>query len=121
MPSSPRIQKEVILSTALDILIREGYSAINIKRIAGALGCSTQPISWQFGGMDGFREALTDAAMDYVNRKIQPTAPDIVAAFEQTGEVYVDMAIDEPHLFRFICMGESGRPVEGGIDFPAQS
>lgn len=115
MPSSPKILKEDILQKALDILIREGYSAITIKRIANEMVCSTQPISWQFGGMDGFREALTNVAMDYVNRKIKPTAHNFVEAFEQTGEAYVDLAIDEPYLFRFICMGESGRHVEGGL------
>lgn len=115
MPSSPKIQKAQIVETALDILRHEGYGAINIKTVAAALGCSTQPISWQFGGMDGFRTALADAALTYVNDKIQSTAANVVAAFEQIGESYVDIAIDEPHLFRFICMGESGRRVEGGL------
>lgn len=49
MPSSPKIQKERIVQAVLDILLEKGYAAVNIK----ALECSTQLISWQFGGMDG--------------------------------------------------------------------
>ena len=53
MPSSPKIQKEVILKTAMDLLIREGNGAINIKTVAKELGYSTQPISRQFGSYSG--------------------------------------------------------------------
>lgn len=115
MPSNPKIPKELILETALSMLIRDGYKAINIKAVAKELHCSTQPISWQFGGMDGFRAELTEAAMRYVNQKIAPSAKNFVASFEQIGESYVDIAIDEPNLFRFIFMGESGRNVNGGL------
>ena len=115
MPSSPKIQKEVILSTALDILIKEGYSAINIKRIAGELGCSTQPISWQFGGMDGFRKELAEYAMSYVQQKMISTTDNFVVAFSERGQALVDLAIDEPNLFQFVFMGQSGSSLDGGF------
>ncbi len=53
MPSSPRIKKEDMLQAALELVSRDGYAALNIKAVARELGCSTAPISWQFGGMDG--------------------------------------------------------------------
>lgn len=115
MPSSPKIPKDRIVQTALRILIREGYAAITIQRIARELNCSTQPISWQFGGMDNFREALAAAAMEHVGQRLTSQADNPVAAFEQLGRAYVDVALDEPNLFCFICMGGSGRHVEGGL------
>lgn len=54
MPSSPKIPKEMILNAALTMLIRDGYSALNIKALAEELHCSTQPISRHFGNMEGF-------------------------------------------------------------------
>ncbi len=39
MPRSVQISKEKILKTALDILIRDGFSSVNIKSIASELGC----------------------------------------------------------------------------------
>ena len=51
MPRSVQITKEKILTAALDVLIRDGYLAVNIKSIAKELKCSTQPIAWQFGNI----------------------------------------------------------------------
>lgn len=45
MPPKTQIPKEMILKTGLDLVIREGYEVINIKRLAKEIGCSTQPIS----------------------------------------------------------------------------
>ena len=55
MPSSPKIKKEDMLQAALELVSRDGYAALNIKAVARELGCSTAPISWQFGGMDCVR------------------------------------------------------------------
>ena len=39
------ITKERILEAAFDMLVRDGYSNVNIKTLAAEIGCSTQPIS----------------------------------------------------------------------------
>lgn len=70
MPSSPKIPKEKILQTALNLIIRDGYDAVNIKTVAKELGCSTQPVSWHFGNMEGFRKALAEYALNYANSKL---------------------------------------------------
>lgn len=111
MPSSPKIPKELILEHALKILIREGYSALNIKALAKEIGCSTQPISWHFGNMDGLRKALSEYALNYANSKMRPTAENAIAAFEQVGIAYIHIAVTEPNLFRFLYLeGYSGFP-----------
>ena len=40
--------KQIILETALQMLIREGYGAITVKTLAAEIGCSTQPIFSNF-------------------------------------------------------------------------
>ena len=50
--------EEDILQTALEIVTQDGYAALNIKAVAKKLGCSTAPMSWQFGGMEGLRQEL---------------------------------------------------------------
>ena len=107
MPRSVQITKEKILTAALDVLIREGYSAVSIKRIARELSCSTQPIAWQFGNMDNMREALTKEAVAYANKKIMPTSMDYG---------YINLAFDTPNLFRFVYMGESKNYCRGGFN-----
>ncbi len=111
MPSSPKIPKELILEHALKILIREGYSALNIKSLAKEIGCSTQPISWHFGNMEGLRKALSEYALNYANNKMRPTAENAIAAFEQVGTAFIHIAVTEPNLFRFLYLeGYSGLP-----------
>ncbi len=108
MPSSPKIPKETILKNALDMLIQDGYSSINIKSLAKRIGCSTQPISWHFGNMENFRNALTEYALNYANRKML-SASEGMSAFSNVGRGYIDIAFDEPNLFRYLYMsGESG-------------
>lgn len=116
MPRSVQITKEKILTAALGILIRDGYSAVNIKSIAKELKCSTQPIAWQFGNMDNMREALTQEAVFYANQKMMPASANCIEAFWQIGYAYINLAFDTPHLFRFVYMGESKSYCRGGFN-----
>lgn len=50
-----QVTKEMILTTALKLLREQGYEAVNIKQLAQALGCSTQPVYLSFSGMDQLR------------------------------------------------------------------
>ena len=107
------ISKEVILDAALKMLIRDGYSSVNIKTLAKEIGCSTQPIAWHFDNMEGFRRELREYAMTYAAAKstsggsettAASSAEDAVSAFEQMGRAYVKMALKEPNLFRFLYL-----------------
>ncbi len=106
MPSSPKVQKETILKTAFDLLLREGYGAINIKTVAQELGCSTQPISRQFGSMDGLRKEL----LVYSIEQLKPLfsvdgekVSDIVAGIARG---YINLAFDMPNLYKYLYMSE---------------
>lgn len=101
------ISKEIILQAALNMLIRDGYSSINIKTLAKEIGCSTQPIAWHFDNMEGLRTALAEYAISYARNKMTATFSNAVEAFENTGRVYVEMAVKEPNLFRFLYLGEN--------------
>lgn len=116
MPRSVQITKEKILTAAIDILIRDGYYAVNIKSIAKELKCSTQPIAWQYGNMDNMREALTQEAVIYANQKMMPTSTNCIEAFWQIGYAYINLAFDTPNLFRFVYMGESKNYCRGGFN-----
>ena len=116
MPRSVQITKEKILAAAIDILIRDGYYAVNIKSIAKELKCSTQPIAWQYGNMDNMREALTQEAVIYANQRMMPTSTNCIEAFWQIGYAYINLAFDTPNLFRFVYMGESKNYCRGGFN-----
>lgn len=116
MPSSPKIPKDMILKAALDLLIREGYTELKIKTLAKELDSSTQPISWHFGNMEGLRKALTEFALTYANEKMRPLAENSLEAFTEVGSNYVNIAFDEPNLFRYLYLGEQGGYQAGGVE-----
>lgn len=88
------------------MLIRDGYSAINIKTLAKEIGCSTQPLVWHFEGMGGLRSALAEYARNYAIHKIKEKRSSAFEAFEQIGQAYVEMAVREPNLFKFLYLDE---------------
>lgn len=104
MARKTQISKELILRNALEMLIRDGYSSINIKTLSKEIGCSTQPLMWHFGNMEGLRTALAEYALIYANSKIAPAAEDAADAFSQVITAYIQLALREPNLFKFLYM-----------------
>lgn len=101
MPTTPKIGKDKILEAALQMVIEEGKDSINIKSLAAYLGCSTQPISWHFGGMEQLRQELSRAAVDFVARKLTSAFDDKKYIFEHLGLMIIDLAFDMPNLMEF--------------------
>ncbi len=62
MGRKTRITREMILDAAYELLDESGIGAVAIKSIAERLGCSTQPVSWQFGSMTELKKELFDYA-----------------------------------------------------------
>ena len=62
MGRKTRITREMILEAAYELLDEAGISAVAIKSIASRLGCSTQPVSWQFGSMTELKKELFNYA-----------------------------------------------------------
>lgn len=116
VPSSPKITKDKILETALLLLIRDGYTSLNIKTLAKELGCSTQPVSWHFGNMEGLRKELADYALSYTNKKMQPHTDNAFEAFTEIRNAYANIAFDEPNLFRFLFLDGSSGYCIGGME-----
>ncbi len=116
MPSSPKIKKEDMLRAALELIAQDGYAALNIKAVAKQLGCSTAPISWQFGGMDGLREELIPFAEQYVEKTYYSLNENEFATFEQRGKGTIDLALENPNLFRFLYMGERSQLLSTGFE-----
>lgn len=104
MARKTQISKELILRNALEMLIRDGYSSINVKTLSKEIGCSTQPLVWHFGNMEGLRTALAEYALIYANSKIAPAAEDAADAFSQVITAYIQLALREPNLFKFLYM-----------------
>jgi len=113
------VTKEKMLQAAYEILKEEGYNAVNIKTIAAKVGCSTKPISWQFGNMHEMRKEIYKyaAAQLYEGIEERLSKCNVIEAFFETGKIYISNAIDNPNVFRFLCVDDPGDIVDGNQSF----
>ena len=98
-----RITKEMVVNAAFEIARSSGMEQVMVKNIAAKIGCSVQPIYSYCKNMDGLRQ---DVILQ-VNRFIQ----EYVAAhinkddlFRSTGKSYIQLAKEEPHLFKIFIL-----------------
>ena len=115
MARKTQITKDVILEASFQMLLREGYDAINITTLAKEIGCSTQPIAWQFGSMDGLREELLQYCLTFLKDKFTIEGEDAEHILEKIAEHYVDMALDYPNLYKYIYMSERDGKMIGQV------
>ena len=102
MGRKTQITKELILETALQMLIRDGYKAITVKTLAAEIGCSTQPIVWHFENMNGFRKAFFEYCIGYAKSQFTVWNGSLDDLLTETARGYVTIACNMPHLFRFV-------------------
>ena len=107
MPPKPRITRQMILDAAFALVRTEGHEALTARRLAAALGCSTQPILYQFESIDQLA-ALTYARADEYHTAF------LMEGLEAEDEPmlclglrYIRFGAEERPLFRFLF--QSGR------------
>lgn len=106
MARKVQIGKEVILDAAFQMLLEEGYTGINITSLAKRIGCSTQPIAWHFGNMDGLRTELLDYALDFLKDLFTVQGDDVFNILDGIASAYVNLAVDYPNLYKYLYMTE---------------
>ena len=106
MARKTQISKEVILEAAFAMLLREGYASINIKTLANEIGCSTQPIAWHFGNMDGLRAELLEYCLAFLKDRFSVQGEKVSGILEGIASRYIELAFDYPNLYKYLYMSE---------------
>lgn len=104
MGRKAKIDKQMILEAAYELLDEGGIEAVAIKSIAAKLNCSTQPVSWHFGSMTELKKELYFFAGNKLYEEL-PRKMEGMPAFEAffiSGVHYLSGACDHPNVFRFI-------------------
>ncbi len=113
MAPKVKVTKEDILKTALDLYRERGEEAINARRIAEKLGCSTQPICFNFATMEELKEALHEVAYEtYLGFIEREVASEKYPAYKAYGMAYMRFAREEKELFKFLFMCDRKGAVE---------
>ena len=107
MPPQARITREMIVDAALALVREEGHEALTARRLAAALGCSTQPILYQFDGIAQIADEVYRRAdalhTAYLTDGLDAEPEPLLAL----GLRYIRFGAEEKHLFRFLF--QSGR------------
>ena len=113
MGRKTQITKEMILEAAYELLDESGISAVAIKSVAAKLGCSTQPVSWQFGSMTELKKELFEyaAVKLYAPLGDAMQGREAIEAFFISGKHYLSCACDHPHVFRFVNVDDTTETV----------
>ena len=101
MPPKTRITKDMIVEAAVELVRLGGLQSINARNVARQIGCSTQPIMYQFETMEALRQAAYDRA-DALHTEFLLNVDAEGDPLLQIGLNYIRFAVEEPELFRFL-------------------
>ena len=107
MAPKVKITKKDIIETAISLVRKEGSEAVNARRIAGELGCSTQPIFSNFLTMDELHSALIEDAYEIYFSFLQNEAESgKYPEYKAFGMAYTRFAREEKELFKLLFMSD---------------
>lgn len=99
-----------LLDAAGLLLAAEGAHALSVRRLADAVGTSTQSIYTQFGGKEGIVRAMYREGFARLGEHLAAAAAstdDALEALRALGRAYRESAYERPHLYHVMF----GRPV----------
>lgn len=98
-----KITKEIVVNTAFEIARNSGMEQVLVKNIADKIGCSVQPIYSYCKNMEGLRQDVTKQVSHFIQEYIVAHI-DKEDLFRSTGKAYIQLAEEEPHLFRIFIL-----------------
>lgn len=120
MPPKARVSRQMILDTAFQIVRDQGHEQLSARAIAGKLGCSTQPIMYNFKTIEEIREETYRFSDAYHSRYILPKGGRETNPLMELGLNYVRFGHEEKNLFRFLFQTDrfSGFSMEALLSDP---
>lgn len=119
MSATKKITKDMIVDAALEIFRAEGFDAVTSRRVAFKLGCSTQPIYFEYKNMDELKNDIVKKVVGQLNEIFSSVSnegkeePDefVYRSFELSFLKFVQA---DPFVFRqiYIVDGKIGRQVD---------
>ena len=102
MPKKPTTTREAMIEGAFRLVREQGHTALTVRNLAAFLGCSTQPIMYQFPSLDVLKDLVYQRA-DAFHSEYLLAGDELL----EIGLRYIRFAQEEPRLFRFLF--QSGR------------
>jgi AcrR family transcriptional regulator len=89
------VLRRTLLDAASRLLDAEGPQALTMRRVAGAVGCSTTVLYTAFGSKDGLADALFREGFERLRRRLETVAPgaDPLARLTALAHAYRESAL----------------------------
>lgn len=113
MPARRKIQKEDIIQENVTIVSQEGINALNARKIAKKLGCSTQPLFYIYENMDDLKKDVMNEIVKIFDIEVLKSETGQLE-YKDIGINYIRFAKEEPELFKIMFNRQIN---EGAFDF----
>lgn len=113
MPARKKIQKEDIIQESVSIVAKEGINALNARKIAKKLGCSTQPLFYIYENMDDLKKDVMNEIVKIFDIEVLKSETGQLE-YKDIGINYIRFAKEEPELFKIMFNRKIN---EGAFDF----
>ena len=104
MPPIPKISKDMIINSSLEIIKAEGIENLNVRNIANSLNCSTQPIMYHYKNMDMLKDELYTKVDQYHSEYLMKKSDN--NPLLSIGLQYIKFAKEESNLFKFLFQSD---------------
>lgn len=105
MSPIPKISKDMIIESGLEIIKKEGIDNLNVRNIAKKLNCSTQPIMYHYKNMSMLKEELYSIADNYHSQFLMQENTNYNPLLN-IGLQYIKFAQEEKNLFKFLFQSD---------------
>ncbi len=109
MSRKATITQEEIVNAAFKITVKEGFDQITSRKLAGAAGCSTQPIFRIYDNMDELKKDVALKAIAYFEDFCRGREKTHERPFVDLGLSYIRFAQENPNLFKLLFVSNDGK------------
>lgn len=102
MPAKAKVSKEMIIDAAFEVAKESGAENINARTVSQKLGCSTQPILYQFERIEDVRIAAHKKGTEFHINYVTNLSGKYERPMLEMGMRYIQFAVEEKNLFRFL-------------------
>ena len=107
MPRTISITKDSLIDASVELLRKEGMTALTARKLAKEAGCSTQPIFRAYQNMDELYADVFDKAAEIFSAHCESCPAVSNVPFVNLGIAYISFAQKEKELFRLLFLSDN--------------
>lgn len=105
MPPKAKTNRQQIIDTAFEMVRENGVESLNARNLARRIGCSTQPLFYNFSTMEELLASVIYKANEFYHSYTwQAMSESKYPPYKASGMAYIQFSKDERNLFNLLFM-----------------